>query len=188
MQKNKQSEIEKLGLNSRFYSPTAFGIISELCVFTICHLKWSLVTCLKKLKTLKEATWDVKNSLYTMPSRCTSPVSSALTSVIQKTIDPYMKQFVKNFKEFMIVDDPVILKDYDVGLPRPDQVRSRAQAMGKGVAEMIKAITPSLFIGVDEEAVFGVCFPVDEWNFVPSKFLFRQEYARLQFDVFGRVK
>ncbi len=103
---------------------------------------------------------------------------------------PLLTSIAKTPKEFVIIDDPIMVKDYDSSQPRADQIKARAKKLGEDLIKNIKALDSLLTnpAAMDVKAVYSLCAIEDDRNFILTKYLYKIEYNRLDFDSFGRVR
>ena len=100
---------------------------------------------------------------------------------------PFFQKVAKNYKEYVIIEDPILLKEYESSVPRADQVRQRAADLGADLAALLESLKAALVANPDPKAVFALFSPFEEDSFILPAFLFRFEYARLDLDSFGRL-
>lgn len=100
---------------------------------------------------------------------------------------PLFQKIAKSYKEYVIIEDPILLKDYESSVPRADQIRQRAADLGADLAALLERLRAALVANPDPKAVFALFSPFDEGSFILPGFLFRFEYARLDLDSFGRL-
>ena len=100
---------------------------------------------------------------------------------------PLFQKIAKSCKDFVILDDPILLKDYESAVPRADQIRQRAADLAADLAALLERLRPALLANPDPAAVFALFAPFEEGSFILPSFLYRFEYARLDLDSFGRL-
>ena len=100
---------------------------------------------------------------------------------------PFFQKIAKNFREYVIIEDPILLKDYESSVPRADQIKQRAEDLGRDIAGLLESLKAALTANPDPKAVFALFSPFDEGNFILPGFLFKFEYVRLDLDSFGRL-
>lgn len=110
------------------------------------------------------------------------------TDVLKMSAGKFMTNIIKNYKDWVIVEDPILLKTYDTSVPRADQIKERCGKIGQETISMIEEVKKGVLGMLDPKAVYSMCCLCDDWNFIMSQFLFKIEYARLEFDSFARIK
>lgn len=95
---------------------------------------------------------------------------------------------MKNQKEYIIVENAILLKDYESSVARADQIKQRALDIAKDVIDLLQQIKAALTTNPTQNAVFALFLPFDDKNFILPRYMLRVEYNRLELDTFGRIK
>lgn len=96
---------------------------------------------------------------------------------------------MKQYQEYVIIEDPILIKDYDSVLPRQDQVKAYANKMSKELVALFEVLKTAITTpgNIDPRAISSMCGIIDDFNFVAKNYLHRHEYIRLEYDSFARI-